>query len=155
MFNDTLEIVKPSVPNVALSAELGRSYSLIQRGATGSRYSDPTASLEEPRTLFLSHEKTKAGVRNSVLILRDRVLDADQVTIGKNDVMVKMSSDINVVTKQQIAAQMARAGIALIAGYKAYCTENSITTEVDAIVDLQADAILSDFSVTKFLNEEH
>jgi len=88
-----------------------RTYALVSSTANSSLYSDGEAALDQPRTLLVSHEMSKdKSVRNTAIIFKDIVLDAeDGVTTGRNQVMVKVTTDVNVVSKADIIKLILRA----------------------------------------------
>lgn len=87
---------------------ISSAHNLVTRGSTNSTYSAPSASLEEPSTIFIGHEVSKANRRNSVIIDKEIILDSDEVTKGDNQVMTKLTHDLDIVSKDEIRALLIR-----------------------------------------------
>lgn len=126
-----------------------RQYNLTETAGKASTYGDPASQLDTPSTLFASHEVSKDGNRrNSVLILKDLVQDnATPPALGVNQVMVKITTDLKVVTKEQVT-KLVHAMATMLLAADAYVS--SVTDAGDNTV-----SVSSTFSLEKFLNGEH
>jgi len=85
-----------------------RVYDETVRGPNSTIRSVSAAPIDEPQTLTVSHETSKDGKRrNSAIILKDVVKDDDNVSYGNVQVMLKVSSDLQIVPKATIKALVA------------------------------------------------
>jgi hypothetical protein len=133
-----------------------RSYSKIEQGLKSSLYSDPTRETEVPKTLFISHELGLGGTRrNSAIILKDFERDSEDATqIGLNQVLIKHSVDVKVVTKAAMAKLLLEAGALLIAA----ANRPGLAPNTDALSCVSgngADEIESTLDLSDFLNGGH
>jgi len=140
MLNNTLQVTDTGA--IVPSSE----YAVVEMLQKSSLYSDASAPIDEPSTLFVSHELSKDGnTRNSVIILKDIVLDADEVTTGRNQAMFKLTSDINVVSKAENKALMLKLGLLLVGA----------CLDPDGTIEVPTATISANLDADRFLNGEH
>jgi hypothetical protein len=118
------------------------SFEQVEPKANSTLYADASREANVPRTLFVSHERSKNGNRqNSVIILKDTYEDEDGVA-GTAIAQLKLSYDKLIVPKATVKAALDT----LIATFISDDTSNLV---------FSGDHSTGQIDMDRFLNEEH